>query len=288
MTQSSASDTMKGKREFPVSLDLDSISSILALTAPPEFMSAQPTNPMAWTVIDSGPYMETLSEIFAPKAAENNGVAFYLPLGTGAMPMVHLDDFARYVHWAYQTPGQSNGLRLGIATAPVSGQGMASAFTAVTGKSAKYVDIPINMWLEKAFGELPNGPNTKIGYRTAHDSALLQTYAENFTNWFNLYKASSGNTGLLRRDYARLDKILPDRVKSLEEWMRKAEYKGEYKSVLKGRAERAAERQKALRLRRCDGRAWTSSTGLQLVDHLRPDFMCSPLVILVDGMFQSR
>jgi hypothetical protein len=31
---------------------------------------------------------------------------------------------------------------------------------------------------------------------------------------------------------------LPDRIKSLEEWMRKVGYTGEYKSVLKDRAER--------------------------------------------------
>jgi len=31
-----------------------------------------------------------------------------------------------------------------------------------------------------------------------------------------------GNTGLLRKDYALLDTILPDWIKSVEEWMRKA------------------------------------------------------------------
>lgn len=241
MTQNSALDTSKAKREFPVSSAFMQCLPIFILTAPPEFMSAQPTSPMAWTVIDSGPYIETLSEMFAPKPAENNGVAFYLPLGTGAMPLIYLEDLARYVHWAYQNPTQSNGLRLGISTAHVTGQDMASAFTAVTGKAAKYVDIPIDVWLDKAFGQLPQGVNTKVGYRTVHDSALLQTYGENFTNWFNLYKASAGNTGLLKKDYARLDEILPDRVKSLEEWMRKAEYTGETKSVLKDQAERKAE-----------------------------------------------
>lgn len=139
---------------------------------------------MAWTVIDSGPDIETLSEIFAPNAAENGGVAFSLPLGDGAMPLIHLDDLARYVHWAYQTPARSNCLCLGIATAPVSGQDIASAFTAVTSKAAKYVDIPISAWLEKTFGQLPNGVNAKVGYRIAHDSALLQTYGESFTNCF--------------------------------------------------------------------------------------------------------
>jgi uncharacterized protein YbjT (DUF2867 family) len=231
----------EGKARVAGKLELYSLSSIFVLTAPLEFMSAQPTKPMAWTVIDSGPYIETLSELFAPKPAENSGVAFYVPLGTGAIPFIHLEDLARYVHWAYQTPTQSNGLRLGTATAHVTGQDMATAFTTVTGKPAKYVDIPINVWLDKAFTDLPKGVNTKVGYRTAHDSALLQTYGENFTNWFNVYKASAGNTGLLKKDYARLDEILPDRVKSLEEWMRMAEYTGESKPILKGRAERKAE-----------------------------------------------
>ena len=53
-----------------------------------------------------------------------------------------------------------------------------------------------------------------------------------------------GNTGLLRKDYALLDTILPDWIKSVEEWMRKARYTGEFKSLLKDQADRATEGQK--------------------------------------------
>jgi uncharacterized protein YbjT (DUF2867 family) len=187
-------------------------------------MAAQPTSPMAWTVIDNGPYIETMSEIFAPKPTEDNGFGFYLPLATGGMPMIYLENLARYVHWAYLTPARSNGLRPDTATAHITGQDIADSFTTVTGNSARYVDIPIDVWLGKAFGHLPKGVDTKVAGRTAHDSALLQTYAENFTNWFNLYRASADNTGLWRKDYALLDEILPDRIKSLEERMRKAGY----------------------------------------------------------------
>ena len=97
------------------------------------------------------------------------------------------------------------------------------------------------MWLEKAFGNLAKGLDTKVGDRTAPDSALLRTYAENFTNWFNVYGASAGNMGLLSKDYALLDEILPDRIEPLEEWMRKVGYTGEYKLVLKDPAEWVAE-----------------------------------------------
>ena len=179
--------------------------------------------------------------MFLPKPDSNGVYNFGLPLSSGAMPLIHLDDIARYVHWAYQNPSQSNGLRLGVATAHVSGEDMASTFTAVTGKPAKYQDIPLEIWIQKGFGHYPNGVNSKVGYRTAHDSALTQTYGENFRNWMELYRASAGNSGLLTRDYALLDSILPDRVKSLEEWMRKVGYTGEFKSVLKDRAESRAD-----------------------------------------------
>jgi hypothetical protein len=38
---------------------------------------------------------------------------------------------------------------------------------------------------------------------------------------------------LVKREYEFLDKILPDRLKSLKEWMDKAQYTGERLSILK-------------------------------------------------------
>jgi hypothetical protein len=54
-----------------------------------------------------------------------------------------------------------------------------------------------------------------------------------FTNWWNLYKASAGNKGLIRRDYQFLDKILPGRAKSVGDWMKKEKYTGERVSLVK-------------------------------------------------------
>lgn len=59
---------------------------------------------MAWTVIDSRPYIETMSEVLAPNPIEDNGFGFSLPLGTGAMPMIYLEDLARYAHLALSNP----------------------------------------------------------------------------------------------------------------------------------------------------------------------------------------
>ena len=103
----------RAKQELPVSTMMGPLFQPFGPTPLSEWKSAQPTNPMAWTVIDSGPYMEGLSEIFAPRPAGNNGVAFHRPLG--------------------------------IATAHVTGQDIAISFTNMTGKPAKYVDTPIKM-----------------------------------------------------------------------------------------------------------------------------------------------
>ena len=46
---------------------------------------------------------------------------------------------------------------------------------------------------------------------------LLVTYGEIFKLWWNFYNASKGNEGLIKRDYAFLDIIVPETTKSLEE-----------------------------------------------------------------------
>ncbi len=58
-------------------------------------------------------------------------------------------------------------------------------------------------------------------------TGLLQTAGQNFIGFYNVWRDN-----LAKRDYPLLDKILPTRVKTLEEWMRKTDYTGEYKPVL--------------------------------------------------------
>lgn len=52
------------------------------------------------------------------------------------------------------------------------------------------------------------------------------TMRRNFTGFFNLWRASGGNTGVIRRDYALLDRIYPGRIRSVEEWLRRENEKG--------------------------------------------------------------
>jgi hypothetical protein len=189
-----------------------------------EYLEAMPTKPMIWSVLSTGPYATRLWE--GPPVKEDGVYVFKLPLGkTGAMPLVSLEDTGEYARWMFEHPEQSAGMELGTAIAHVTGDEHAKAFEAVTGKKARYEDIP----LQQALDRFPPG---KIGAQ-AGDDPTLKTAAEHFGPWFNIFRDSGGNTGCWQRDYDLLDEILPGRVRTLEEWMRKVGYNGEGKRILK-------------------------------------------------------
>jgi hypothetical protein len=176
--------------------------------------------------------MEMLNASLNPQLI--NGVyTFTLPLANGAMPLIHLDDLGLYALWIFTHPEDARGLNLEIATAHVTGEDMAAAFTAATGRPAAYQPDDIQTFLEKGFASMPQGPDTLIGVNHAPGDKTLLTWRQNFTAWWEIYRASGGNKGIIQRDYDLLDRILPSRVRSLEEWMKKVGYTGEYKRLLK-------------------------------------------------------
>lgn len=175
-----------------------------------------------------------LAEGMLPSKTPEGKYTFTIPLDDGEMVFIHLEDYGRYVEWIFRNPAQSAGLDLGVGIAHTSGKDIAEAFTAVTGHEAVYQSVPVSAWAKVAFSSFPEGADTKVGFRSGKSNENLNmTYGENFTNFFNLYKASKGNVGLVKRDYELLDKILPDRVKSAKQWMEKVGYTGERVPLLK-------------------------------------------------------
>lgn len=187
---------------------------------------------MNWSILCSGPYIEALSESYTPELVE--GIfTFKLPLAEGAMPYIHLDDLGLYALWIFTNPEQSRGLNLEIGTVHASGNDIAAAFTATTGQPARYEAVELQGFLTKQFGSMPRGADTIIGEDFAPGDKSLMTYRQNFTAWWEIYRACGGNTGIIKRDYEPLDRILPGRVRSVEEWMRKVKYTGDKKPLLK-------------------------------------------------------
>lgn len=169
-----------------------------------------------------------------PSKTPDGKYVFTLPLDDVEMVFIHLEDYGRYVEWMFRNPARSASLDLGIALAHVSGQDIADVFTATTNQPAVYQNVSFPVWAQAAFGAFPNGPDTKVGFRSGKAvEELNMSSGKNFQNIFKLSKASKGHVGLIRRDYELLDEILPERVKSVKGWMMKIGYSGERIGLLK-------------------------------------------------------
>ena len=188
------------------------------------------------SVITTGPYMEQLFENRLPKKDVSGVYVFTMPLASGAMPFIHLDDIGRYVLWIFSHPKESIGINLKVSTDHVAGIDLVKAFTEVTGKPARFQDVSIEKYSEMGLGFA--NPDFKIGAQTqSPDDPTLISVKQSFSAWWRLYQNSGGNVGLIRTDYALLDRILPDRVRTVAEWMRKVGYEGERWSILKSRVD---------------------------------------------------
>jgi hypothetical protein len=121
------------------------------------------------------------------------------------------------------------GIDLEIATKHVNFHEVAEAFTKVTGKKAIYRDVPLQGWLEK-FAPA----DASSAYQIDPNEPGGMTWRQNFTGWYHLFRDSGGNNPVIARDYKLLDEILPNRIRTVEEWMKKVGYTGSFSSgVLK-------------------------------------------------------
>ncbi|KAJ5761949.1 uncharacterized protein N7511_005331 [Penicillium nucicola] len=200
-----------------------------------DFISAQPTSPMAWSVLTSCMYMETLVEFLRPfpDPQDPGTMVFTAPLGEGKCPLIYLEDYGAYARWMLDNPASSNGIELHVATEDISWKDLASTFSTVTGQRAVYRDVTLDEYFKLGILD----PNKIVGHSTDPNDSTLLTYRENFSGFWNTWKDN-----LTKRDYQLLDTILPTRVKSVKEWMEKTHYTGKAMPVLKDYRDRAAKK----------------------------------------------
>jgi len=202
-----------------------------------EWIKYQPLDRMKWSILTSGPYMEMLEHFLGPTFDETSSTyVFSAPVGDGAIPMIHLYDLGKYARWIFDHPENSAGIDLEIATEHVNFYNVAKAFTNVTGKKAIYKSFPLEDWLDSIVKE---GASSASQVDSKEPGAM--TWKQNFTGWFNLWRNSGGKNPVIARNYDLLDKILPNRLRSIDEWMEKVGYNGNSKVLLKDREDKNAE-----------------------------------------------
>jgi hypothetical protein len=70
-------------------------------------------------------------------------------------------------------------------------------------------------------GPLSAGADRPAGYNADPNDKSTMTIRDNFTGFWNLWKY-----GIVKRDYALLDEIHPNRIRSAEEWFRREDQRG--------------------------------------------------------------
>ncbi|KAL1967246.1 hypothetical protein VTN77DRAFT_3292 [Rasamsonia byssochlamydoides] len=187
----------------------------------------QNSSRMGAALFTTGPYMEmsiAKGTPMTPTVEEGGVVTWKVPLGQGAVPHVALDDCGYYVPWLFDHQDRANGLDLAVAIDHIDYHELARAFEKVTGHPARYVDIDLDAYWES--GPLSKAASQGAGYNTDSRDPASMTVRQNFTGFWNLWKHSGGNKGVVRRDYKLLDEIHPNRIRTAEEWFIKETEKG--------------------------------------------------------------
>ncbi|KAJ6786272.1 hypothetical protein PWT90_00812 [Aphanocladium album] len=185
---------------------------------------------MKTTLLTTGPYMDMLFDgMLAPQQQDDGSFHWINPAGQGKIPLIALDDVGAYSIWIFDNPTQSAGMDLEVATDQVSMEDIITTFTKVTGIMAKHQYLPFDEYAPLA-EPYPNAwSNWAAGPEAPRDESFM-TWRRNFSAWWRYWGEGKGAT----RDMALMDKIHPERIKSLEDWMVKVGYDGKGRPILKG------------------------------------------------------
>jgi hypothetical protein len=175
---------------------------------------------MGAAVFTTGPYMEMAISAMTPMtpSVEDGVVTWRVPLGNGAVPHVALDDCGYYARWLFDNAERANGMNLEVAVEHVEYQKLATAFEKVTGHPARYIDTDLDAYWN---GALRMAAALPAGYNADINDKSTMSFRDNFTGFWNVWKH-----GVIQRDYALLDEIHPNRIRSVEEWLRREDQLG--------------------------------------------------------------
>ena len=176
---------------------------------------------MGAAVFTSGPYIEMVISPGTPMTptVEDGVVTWRVPLGEGAVPHVALEDCGYYVRWLFDHPERADGMDLEVAIEHVAYANLAAAFEKVTGHPAQYIDTDLDTYWRK--GPLSSRGDVPAGYNADPNDKSTMSVRDNFTGFWNVWKH-----GIVERDYAFLDEIHPNRIKTAEEWFRREDQLG--------------------------------------------------------------
>ena len=212
-----------------------------------EWIHGQPSDPgqdgMSWSIVTTGPYMDMLFNVcrslfsqhiianlqhcyqmmFGPLSKRVDGTCvFAAPIGQGHVPMIALSDLGFWARHTFDNRTSTSGQELSVASDIVGWDYLVTTFQAVTGEKAVFVDQSLEEWFANFEGVDRPVANERI------DADGSTTWRENFSGWWSCWRDD-----IISRDMCWVRSVNPGTL-SLERWMRKNDYRGQWKrSILK-------------------------------------------------------
>ena len=147
-------------------------------------------------------------------SVEDGVVTWRVPLGDGAVPHVALEDCGYYARWLFGNVERATGMNLEVAIEQVGYQQLAEAFEKVTGQSARYVDTELDTYWSS--GPLTMAADLPASYNADPVDKSTMSVRHNFAGFWNTWKYQT-----VQRDYTLLNEIHPNRIKSVEERLKR-------------------------------------------------------------------
>ncbi|SCO91385.1 related to nitrogen metabolic regulation protein nmr [Fusarium oxysporum] len=120
----------------------------------------------------------------------------------GAVVHVSLEYCAYSWHWLFDHP-QRDGIDLEVAS-----------------EYLRFFDVTLEQyWID---GPMSKTASAAAGIEAGVGESDTLTVKEDFTGFWNMWRDSGGNDGVIKRDYELLDKFHPNRIRSVERFFRLA------------------------------------------------------------------
>ncbi|KIY44842.1 nmrA-family protein [Fistulina hepatica ATCC 64428] len=173
---------------------------------------------MTWSILSTGIYMEMLqTAMTAPLNKRADGTyVFASAIGDGHAPFVAVEDIGWWARYSFDHRAEVSGKELEIVGDMVGWDYLVETFTRVTGIPAVYKRQTFDEWwnnFDSSATSKPLGHWWKTGVM----------YRDNFTRFWSAYRDD-----IIKRDMDWILSVHPGTL-TLEKWMRKNNYRGEYK-----------------------------------------------------------
>ncbi|CAD6447349.1 7957b2b8-0da6-4405-9292-4084d34caf50 [Sclerotinia trifoliorum] len=194
-----------------------------------QFILAQGQEGMKTSLFTTGPYMDMLlGGLLVPIEDSDGTFVWANPSKDGKIPFIALQDVGVYNLWLFDNPSEAAGFDLSVVTDSVSFAEVAETFTKVTGKRGVHKYMTDEDYKKVAEPYPGAYVNWSLGPDVHRDESVM-LWADNFAAWWRYW----GEGVTPQRDLGILDRIHPNRIKSLEEWMKLVKYDGKRRNVLK-------------------------------------------------------